>query len=124
MSKAWEIQAKTPTLSFGDCLRQSWAIVKANALKAALKMGIVYFSFIKADGTLRNAVGTMNLEYFTPLFITDKHKDKEITYTSAISYWDMELNTWRSYRVDRLQKIGKINIYNEVELSQRLAWAA
>lgn len=107
-------------ITFGEAQRQAWATAKAEALKAVLQMGVVEFTFIKADGTLRRAIGTMNTELFEPLFKTDAHSQKEITYTGTVVYWDLEVKGWRSTRVDRIKRIKgvkQVNVNNQISIA-------
>lgn len=107
----------TEGISFGEAQARAWKEAKGNALSHVLKMGVVEFSFIKADGTLRNALGTMNLDLFTPLFKTDRHSQKEITFNGTVVFWDLEVKEWRSTRVDRIVKIKSLKVINNAVMS-------
>ena len=57
----------------------------------------VHFSYQKADGVLREALGTLNQD----LIPADKKpKDSSINYGNNLKYYDLEKNAWRSLVTD------------------------
>lgn len=73
------------------------AIVKIEDFKDLLRNGPVQFKFTKKDGTLREALGTLD-----PSYIPEDHQPKnETSFTSKnVRYYDMELKAWRSVSGD------------------------
>ena len=61
----------------------------------------VHFVFQKKDGTERRARGTCNLLYI-PL---NKHPMNTMPITTAIRYFDLDKNEWRSFEIGRLLKV-------------------
>lgn len=69
-------------------------------VKLLFETGLVKFSFYKADGTVREAVGTRRFEpeYTGENFIEPKGTGVE--RQGVIAYWDVEKEQWRSFRED------------------------
>ena len=77
-----------------------------------LGKGYAIFTFRKLDGTYRRAKGTLN-----PLLIPDidatkkkeEGKNKKVIERApnVCVFWDMEMKSWRSFRVERLVRIEK-----------------
>ena len=99
---------KSTGKTWSESLRMGWAMCKAIALKETLKQGVVSFSFIKQDGTLRSATGTMNEGLFQYTYKNDRHIQKELSYTGTVVFWDLEANDWRCCRVDRLKAVKSV----------------
>jgi len=83
MKTAWAIAAHFST--FADALRRAWKIVK---LSFSLKRGVVAFSYLKKDGSIRNATGT--LDNTPPVAGSGKPKNY-----ATFTYFDIEANGWR-----------------------------
>ena len=69
------------------------------SLKKALATGIAHFVYLKKDGTLREAWGTLNRS------LVEKHivgtgESRECYATTA--YFDTEKGAWRSFRWENL----------------------
>lgn len=95
MSTAWELFRTDLFESFGIALKAAWAKYK---LIERLKASVVRFSFVKADSTIREAIGTLrdgNFEY------QSKGSPKKEN-PNIIKYFDVVSNGFRSCRVDRL----------------------
>jgi WYL_2, Sm-like SH3 beta-barrel fold len=95
LTASWKVRKANPTLSWGECQRQAWS---AYNLKEAMQSGIVEFSFIKADNSVRTAKGTLNGELF-------QYENKGANFPASpdvIRYFDVEANGWRSFRIERL----------------------
>ena len=84
-------------------------------LLEALGRGVVTFRYVKQDGTLRTARGTLchgiseafdNYEYKTDL--TEKDNDTQLTFT----YWDLDREAFRSFAAMQLEKIDSLTIPN------------
>ena len=68
--------------------------IESDELRIQLYEGTVRFVFKKKDGTLRNAIGTTNLD-IVPL---DNHPTGNGGESSkaSVRFFDMEKNAWRS----------------------------
>ena len=98
MTTAWTYFRGGLYESFSLALRAAWAFFK---LSKTLRRGIAYFTYKKADGSLRNAIGTLhghNFDY--------QHKtSKRATKAGQVKYWDVVARAWRSFRIERLVSI-------------------
>jgi hypothetical protein len=72
-------------------------------LKSHLKMGPVYVTFTKKDGTERKMKCTLQEGVVVPHEKTTERVKEENTETLAV--WDMEKNAWRSFRLDTVNTI-------------------
>ena len=76
-------------------------------LKGSLQEGETHFTFIKKDGSLRQAVGTLNLDLVPD---ADKQfKNEEGTReerTDQTSYYDLEKNAWRCCKYINVTEIN------------------
>ncbi len=99
MSNAWAMFKNGLFGSFGKALKAAWMRFK---LVQNLKNGIARFSFQKANGETRDAIGTLRNGNF--------HYEAKSTGTtgkpSLLKYFDIEANAWRSCRVERLITIA------------------
>ena len=77
--------------SFGEALKSAWRVIK---MKIKMKKGNVSFKFVKKDGSIREAVGTLNVDY--------THKGSKSKNYSVFNYFDLESNGWRSFQVHGL----------------------
>lgn len=77
--------------SFGKALSHAWKILK---LRLKMKIGNVRFSFTKVDGSIRDAVGTLNIDY--------DFKGGSIEQFKTMPYYDCEANGWRSFKLENL----------------------
>jgi hypothetical protein len=77
---------------FSSRLSQAWRVYR---FKKQLHRGVVYFSYKKLDGTIRQASGTLqNIEQF----IRGTGKENY----SSVAYFDLEANGWRSFKPEFL----------------------
>lgn len=88
---AYEILRETGKC-FSVCLAKAWALYR---LSKALKKGIVYFAYEKADGTLRKAKGTLK-DVQRLVKGTGKPNFK------TMSYFDVETGGFRCFKVENL----------------------
>ena len=79
----------------------------ANVLRTALKEGKTNFVFIKKDGSLRHAVGTLNLDEVPESDKQFKHSEEEqVERTDGTSYYDLEKSGWRCCKFDSVVSIN------------------
>ena len=57
----------------------------------------VHFSYQKVNGTLREALGTLNQDLIPA---NKKPKESSISYGSNLKYFDIEKDSWRSLVTD------------------------
>jgi len=67
-------------------------------LREHLLIGVVHFSFIKKDGTLRDAYGTLKTELIT----TPSGEGLKSNIEATATYYDIEVKAWRSYVIENL----------------------
>ena len=65
-----------------------------NDLKQMLHEGIVSFEFIKKDGSVRQAKGTLVAEHLPALKENDKSRKPS---ENVVVYFDMDKKSWRSF---------------------------
>ena len=82
-------------ISLSQALKYAWWF---EDFRAKLSCGIYRFSYMKKDGTIREAIGTLNSEYI-PTDKLPKGTAKIINYES-FSYFDLLKNEWRAFRLD------------------------
>ncbi|MDJ1481294.1 SH3 beta-barrel fold-containing protein [Cytophagaceae bacterium YF14B1] len=68
MQKAWNLVKETG-ITMVQALKDAWALVKLQALKALMKLGSVLVTFRKIDGTVTTRKATRNMD----LVPTEKH---------------------------------------------------
>ena len=60
----------------------------------------VAFEFIKDDGSNRKAIGTIEKTYVSEFWVPKGHTHKN---ADVVRFFDVEINQWRSFRIDRLK---------------------
>ena len=66
--------------------------------KNALKNGVVYFEYVKKDGTIREAKGTTNESLIPESDIPKGESTRKYTPNDNVTkYYDLEKNGWRSF---------------------------
>lgn len=96
MNLAWQF-IKRNGYSRSEALKCAWANIK---LRARLAKGIVKFYFVKVDGSLREAYGTL-ASNLTPS-VTSNRKGNDTTQT----YYDTEKQAWRCFKKANLYKLA------------------
>ncbi len=89
---AWELFKGGIFASFGEALKAAW---NKSKLQKALKSGVSTFTFRKADGTERRAVGTLNAANFE---YQSKGEGKP-TGTTVVKFWDLEKLAFRCLNI-------------------------
>jgi hypothetical protein len=74
-----------------------------DTLLGKLRSGIAYFQFIKRDGSIRNAIGTLNPRNYEYEFKTESAPNEN---PLIVKYWDIEKKGWRSVKVETIQSIA------------------
>lgn len=90
----------------------------ADSMREALRKGVVHFFFEKADGSRREAYGTLNEDVINDNYIPEPSKTgrsrSSYNYNrdddSVVQYYDLyagsaERGGWRSFNIDRLEEV-------------------
>lgn len=80
--------------NFSSALKHAWKVIK---LKMQLKSGEVKFQFKKVDGTIRTALGTLNLTVEKG----EGNKTKAPNF-GQIAYFDLQKGQYRSFKAENL----------------------
>lgn len=96
MATAWAVR-KSENVTMSQALRQAW---KSFKLKMRMKTEVVKFAFRKVDGTLREAVGTL-MDSVVSAYERKTNGERTPNY-SLQTYWDMEKQQFRCYKVSGL----------------------
>ena len=94
MHTAW-VFVKEFGFTMSEALKQAWMQFK---LRARMLKGIVKFYFMKADGSVRKAYGT--------LLNVPATKGMRGPQKGCQTYYDVEKNEWRCYRIERLLSVA------------------
>ena len=95
MKYAWHI-FKTLNQDFGTCLKKAWMLYR---LAKEMRERVVKFYYMKADGTLRSAVGTLkNL----PAGVTNGRKRITKPSYKTLTYFDVDKGAFRSFKTENL----------------------
>ena len=97
MTLAWQFVRKNG-YTMSEALKTAWANIK---LRSALGKRIVKFYFLKVDGTLREAYGTLKSELM-PATGGDNRKRNDTVQV----YYDTEREAYRSFKKANLIKIA------------------
>lgn len=84
-------QIKGSFANFSAALKYAWRVVK---LQQRMKTENVSFVYRKVDGTIREAIGTLNVQY-------ERKTDAAPKYDS-VAYFDVEAGGFRSFKVENL----------------------
>lgn len=88
---AWQIASNFTT--FAEALKHAWQTIK---LKYAMMNGVVEFSYRKVDGSIRTAVGTLQVPH-----VNYEFKGKAST-NKTLAYFDLEQGAFRSFKIENL----------------------
>lgn len=78
--------------------------ITKDELKKLLKDTVVTVNFKKKDNTKRKMICTLNEEYLPEVQEIDSDTPKRTKTESpeAIAVWDLEKQSWRSFRIDSI----------------------
>ncbi len=93
MKYAWQIR-KTTKLAWRTCMVKAWQLYK---LLKTMRQKAVRFTYMKTDGSVRNAVGTINN--------SDTFGGKKSTSYKTLAYFDIEKRGFRCFRVENLLSV-------------------
>lgn len=80
--------------SWSEALRHAWKVIK---LKIQLKSGEVKFKFKKVDGSIREALGTLNIT----IEKGENNRSKTPNH-GQIAYFDLQAGGFRSFKAENL----------------------
>lgn len=75
------------------CLLKAWELYR---LAKKMRKGVVKFAFLKLDGTVRHAFGTLQHQ---PVGATHRGKSEQF---KTFAYYDIEKHDMRCFRVENL----------------------
>ena len=100
-----------------ECVPRSQALSKAYMVWDVLDglgRGIVKFSYYEEDGSYREARGTLKqgISDAFDAWLGSRHKPRKNNSDGDLKfiYWDLDEEGWRSFRIERLDKIEEIII--------------
>ena len=91
-NNAWSMFKAGLFPSFAKALKAAWDRIK---VVTGMKTGVVAFEYLKNDGTIRIAKGTLTGFDYTAKTTETKPKPE------LIKYYDIEAQSFRSFRLDR-----------------------
>lgn len=96
MQRAWEFVKKFG-MTIAVAMKKAWMIFK---LKIRMKKEVISFSYLKKDGSLRKAIGTL-IDSMLP----------EVTHdipcpVGNMRYFDTERKEWRSFILKNIVSVG------------------
>jgi len=91
-NNAWSMFKAGLFTSFAKALKAAWSRIK---VITGLKSGVVTFQYIKSDGSIRIATGTLSDINYVAKTTESKPKPE------IIKYFDIEAQSFRSFRLDR-----------------------
>lgn len=97
MTLAWQF-VKRNGYTMSEALKCAWANMK---LMGQMKNRIVKFYFLKVDGTVREAYGTLKSELVPKTGKSNRAKNDTVQ-----CYYDTERQNWRSFKKANLIKIA------------------
>ena len=95
MKYAWQLFRSTRQ-AWKVCMKKAWNLYR---LAKAMRNGEVGFSYLKADGTLRAAVGTLRN---VPVGVTLRGKKMTKPSYKTFVYFDVEKNAFRCFKIENL----------------------
>lgn len=91
MKKSWQL-VKMYGYTIADAMRRAWAISK---LKKQMLQGIVKFMYIKLNGEVRTAWGTLKQDLLPQSASPSSRKPNETLFC----YFDTEKQSFRSFKI-------------------------
>lgn len=92
MCQAWYIVRKFG-FSLADAMRQAWRVAKCKHL---MRSGVVHFQFIKADGSVRDANGTLLQSMLPPTKGVGRK-----SYPHLVTYFDTDKGEYRCFDISK-----------------------
>lgn len=84
-------------------------MLRFEGLYKLLHEGVAHFWFRKNDGTLRSAYGTLLMDIVSRHGgVPDSDGKSPRPFSGAVSYFDLEKDSWRSFRIENLQEVDLV----------------
>lgn len=99
MKQAWQM-VKMNGFTMSEALRKAWLNFK---LRCKMAKGIVKFYFVKVDGSLREAYGTLNP---LRLPVSEAMQTERKKSPTVQTYYDTEKSEYRCFKVANLAYIA------------------
>ena len=115
MKMAHILYKNRPDFAWSDIVRHAWYFER---FRSWLNAGVVTFSFWKKDGSIREAKGTTH-PLLIPLDKRPKGEKAVSSQYSAISFFDLDKQDWRSFSITNF--IGFVTIYEIKEKRSKRA---
>jgi len=96
---AWNLVKSGVASTISRALVLAWRRVK---ILSSLRKGIAYFTYIKASGEAREAIGTLNQGNYRYV----PKGSNRASRLDVVKYFDIGVRGWRSFRLDRLVSIA------------------
>ena len=101
-----------------ECLEQAWEL---HYLRYLLAHGVVEFTYLKRDGTMRTARGTNYLDIIPPSKQPNGHQQlmidagMEQPNYKSIAYYDLDKEDWRAFKVINFVQINRMTAITPIE---------
>ena len=110
IERSTSLIAYDPHKEMSICLKRAWYFER---FRRWLKNGVVTFTYMKKDGSLREAKGTLN-DLLIPTDKLPKGTGTAEPNYSSLSYFDLERQDWRSFNVAEF--VGFVDIYEIIHI--------
>lgn len=109
MVRAWQIKRQYDVMYngktlFSECLKMAWAETRSERLVDMLRVGVVWFTFMKVDGSIRRACGTLCPTYL-PESDDERTETRRRQNETVQVYYDLERQEFRCYKKQNLLSI-------------------
>ena len=107
MRMAHLIYKATPDMKWRDSLKRAWTLIW---LRGCLHRGTACFSYLKSDGSVRKARGTLSWHLIPE---TDKPEPgisvlNNLQY-KVFTYYDIDRKAWRSFKIEAFISVTAIH---------------
>lgn len=86
----------TTRQTWSVCMKKAWSLYRLSKL---MRTGVIAFAYKKVDGSIRNAYGTL---IDLPAGITNGGKKMTKPSYKTLSYFDVEKNAFRCFKIENL----------------------
>ena len=103
MFAANHLRKNNPVVLRGQSITSSQALKYAwwfESFRAKLASGVYRFSYLKIDGTIREARGTLDLSRIPQDQLPKDTAVNHVPNYETVNYFDLDAASWRSFRLD------------------------
>lgn len=110
MVRAWQIKRQYDVMYngqtlFSECLKMAWAeTVRTEKAVEKMRLGVLWFYFLKVDGTIRRACGTLCANYIPADDMPTGNSNRRQNESLQV-YYDLEKQEWRCFKKQNLLSI-------------------